>query len=194
MGTDKAHLQIGGQDFVARIAKSLSPITSCISVVSSKPEARLWGWPVVQDVHQNCGSLGGIQAALSSGRQAWALIVACDLPFVTSELFQFLAAHRAPRDRHVELFQAVAPVQADGRPQPLCALYAREPGVERATQLLAAGELRPRALLGQLRTRWVAAHEINHLRGASLFFMNINTPPDYAQALAEFAKQEPPAT
>lgn len=194
MGTDKAHLQLGRQDFVERIAKSLSEVATHISIVSSKPDARLWGLPVVQDIHQNCGALGGIHAALDSTREAWALIVSCDMPFVTSELFHVLAAHRVQRNLCGELFQAVAPVQTDGRPQPLCALYAREPGLQRATQLLAAGELRPRALLGQVRTRWVAPHEINHLRGASLFFMNINTPQDYVQARAEFAKQDPPAT
>jgi molybdopterin-guanine dinucleotide biosynthesis protein A len=47
---------------------------------------------------------------------------------------------------------------------------------------LQEGERRPRVLLQQVRTRWVAPTELIDLRDAELFFMNVNTPEDYRRA------------
>jgi molybdopterin-guanine dinucleotide biosynthesis protein A len=101
--------------------------------------------------------------------------VACDLPFVTGELFVRLAGQR-------ENFEAVVPVQQDGRVQPLCALYRREPCLSRTEELIAAGERRPRVLLDSVRARRVMFSELADLPGAELFFTNVNTPDDYARA------------
>lgn len=177
MGTDKAQLFLGGQQFVARIALALRSLTEDVSVVGDK-ELRIDGsWPRVPDVHPNWGALGGLHAALSTARVNWAAIVACDLPFVKGELFVRLASLRQDYD-------AVVPVQADGRRQPLCALYRVAPCVELARQLITDGERRPRALLSQVRTRLVAQDELADLSGARDFFSNINTPEDYARAQA----------
>jgi molybdopterin-guanine dinucleotide biosynthesis protein A len=48
--------------------------------------------------------------------------------------------------------------------------------------LIRAGELRPRALLRRVRTRWVAFEELTDLEGSPLFFANVNTPADYEEA------------
>jgi len=87
-----------------------------------------------------------------------------------------------------ENFDAVVPVQPDGRLQPLCALYRAEVARERAEELIATGERRPRALLERLSTRLVAFEELKSLEGATRFFTNINTPDDYAHAQKEGKK------
>jgi molybdopterin-guanine dinucleotide biosynthesis protein A len=79
--------------------------------------------------------------------------------------------------------EAIAPLQSDGRPQPLCALYSRAPCLPVAEDLIRALELRPRVLLGRVRTRWVSFEELSDIEGAQLFFHNVNTPEDYARAL-----------
>ena len=177
MGTDKAQLFLGGQQFVARIALALCSITRQVSVVGDKGLRMDGSWPRVPDVHPNWGALGGLHAALSSSRATWAAIVACDLPFVKGELFVRLASLR-------EDYDAVVPVQADGRRQPLCALYRVAACVDLAQQMIASGERRPRALLSQVRTRLVAQEELADLSGSQDFFSNINTPEDYARAQA----------
>ena len=175
MGTDKARLSLDGRSFVERVATALSSVTERVSVVGAHASAAAWGLPVVPDVYEKWGALGGLHAALSACRAPWAAVVACDLPYVTGELFARLAALR-------ENFDAVVPVQRDARLQPLCALYAVEPCRRRAEELIAADERRPRSLLRRVAARRVAPHELADLEGASLFFMNVNTPEDYAQA------------
>ncbi len=173
MGADKAQLRLGRQSFVERIAAELSSISEVVRVVGGRDEGV--GWPTVADVHKEWGALGGLHAALAACRAEWAAIVACDLPFVTGELFVRLAGWRGS-------FEAVAPLQDDGRLQPLCALYRAGACLGRADELIAAGERRPRRLLERVRARRVRFDELSDLRGAELFFSNVNTPSDYARA------------
>jgi molybdopterin-guanine dinucleotide biosynthesis protein A len=177
MGTDKSRLQFAGQTSVERIAAELCTLTSRISLVGSSragfdPDLR-----VVPDTHQQWGALGGIHAALGACVSDWALIVACDLPFVTRDLCSRLLTLSQP-----ESPEAVVPIQPDGRPQPLCALYRREPCRLEAEQLIASGEHTPRALLANVKTRWVRPEELSDLPGAENFFFNVNTPEDYERA------------
>jgi molybdenum cofactor guanylyltransferase len=111
-----------------------------------------------------------------SCRAPWALIVSCDLPFVTPELFERLLSLRTSDA------DAVAPIQDDGRPQPLCALYAAATCARAAEELIRTDELRPRELLRRVGTRWVAFAELADLPRAPLFFENVNTPEDYEKA------------
>jgi molybdopterin-guanine dinucleotide biosynthesis protein A len=175
MGTDKARLRLGEWTFVERIRQALSAIAARISLVGGRPAANVWEGPVVPDIYTDWGALGGLHAALAHAQQPWVAIVACDLPFVTAELFTYLAACR-------DQFAAVVPAQADGRWQPLCALYARQPCLVEVEKLIASGERRPRALLQRVPTRRVEAHELAHLANASSLLLNINTPEDYALA------------
>lgn len=175
MGTDKARLRLGAESFTEKIAAALSSISERIRVVGA--QGGVSAWPVVPDVYQEWGALGGLHAALAACRGSWAAVVACDLPFVTGELFLRLVSLR-------ENFEAVVPVQTDGRLQPLCALYAIEPCLRRAEELIAAGERRPRALLDSVRARRLMPFEFADLPGAELFFTNVNTPEDYARAKA----------
>jgi molybdopterin-guanine dinucleotide biosynthesis protein A len=176
MGTDKARLTLGGRTFTERAAAALGAIAREISVVSARPESDELNLPLVEDIYRDCGALGGLHAALSACRAPWAAVVSCDLPFVTGELFVRLRELRTPDA------DAVAPRQRDGRAQPLCALYSPARCLELAARLLDEGERRPRVLLQQARTRWVAPAELADLPGSELFFLNVNTPEDYERA------------
>jgi molybdopterin-guanine dinucleotide biosynthesis protein A len=179
MGTDKSRLLFANQTAVERISSEMASIGSSISLVGSSSESAPAGLKRVSDIHPRWGALGGIHAALNSGEKQWAMIVACDLPFVTRLLFSNLIGICAKQNNTVD---AVVPIQCDGRPQPLCALYRRETCLREADRLIAAGEHTPRALLASVRTRWVQFDEIAALPNAEHFFLNVNTPADYERA------------
>lgn len=195
MGTDKSRLMLAGQTFVERIAAALAaaaPAIASVAIVGGSGESetgtgafepgnsKLKTFP---DVYPNWGALGGVHAALAACRADWALVVACDFPFVTTELFLHLLSFR-------DDFAAVAPVQSDGIPQPLCALYRIAPCLARAEELIKTGERKPVALLQSVRTRWLEFAELSKLEGAERFFNNINTPQDYERAREEGADTE----
>jgi molybdopterin-guanine dinucleotide biosynthesis protein A len=172
MGTDKSKLVLEGQSFVERIANEMAVVTSSVSVVGSASATMAAEIQTVPDVYPQWGALGGVHAALTNCFAEWALVVACDLPFVTGELFAMLASLRENCD-------AVAPVQADQIPQPLCALYRVDPCRSQAEQMINSGERKPIALLQSVHTRWVTFSELEDIAGAASFFDNINTRQDY---------------
>jgi len=172
MGTDKSRLKLGEKTFVERIYEALNPVVSSTTLISSNRKTANWRMPVITDVFEGWGALGGLHSALSACDSTWAFVVACDLPLVTTDLFVRLASFR-------EGNEAVAPVQRDGYLQPLCTLYRTEPCRRCAEQLIASGERRPKSLLSAVKTRWVAFNEIEDLDGSEAFFANINTPADF---------------
>ena len=188
MGTDKSRLDFGGQTAVACIALALQSLTARISVVGAEPGNKHGSLLNVPDLRPRWGALGGIHTALNACEADWAAIVACDLPFVTAELFARLRAFAS--NATLEPVAAVVPIQPDGRPQPLCALYRRRPCLKQAQRLIAEGEHAPRALLSVVPTRWVESSELSDLPGAENFFFNANTPEEYEQAKRILASKQ----
>ena len=173
MGTDKSQLRIGQQTFTERIAETLLQLTDSVTIVGGTIESP---FPSVSDVYPQWGALGGLHGAFTACTSEWAIAVACDLPFVTPELFAHLADQRLGHE-------AVVPIQQDGRPQPLAAMYRIDPCRQRAAELIEAGRRRPLDLLETVSTRWVPFEEFRNLDQAERFFVNINTPEDYYEAI-----------
>jgi molybdopterin-guanine dinucleotide biosynthesis protein A len=173
MGTDKSRLLLDGQTFSRHIANTLLEVASEVTIVgrgSEDPQVKS-----TSDVYPGWGALGGVHAALAAARTEWALVVACDLPFVTADLFTRLAAFRKNH-------QAVVPIQQDGRPQPLCSLYRIDPCLGRAQELINLGKRRPLDLLKSVKTCWLPFADLQDLAEVEKFFLNINTPEDYYEA------------
>jgi len=164
-----------------RIAGELSAVASAVSLVGARQLNP--SFENVPDVHQQWGALGGIHAALAAARTDWAAVVACDLPFVTSELFERLATFANNRT------DAVVPIQADGRPQPVCALYRAVTCLPEIERLVAVGEHTPRALLATVHARYVDFAQLRDLPGAENFFFNVNTQEDLQKAQAILSRQ-----
>ncbi len=161
-------------------------IARTLEVVASRPvrlvihgdevlDPRLAHRAHVKDVYAERSALTAVHAALAHADAAWVAIVACDLPFVTSDLFARLALLCSGYD-------TVVPVDETARAQPLCALYRRAACLPAATVLLDEGEHRAGALLESVTTRFVSHSEIADLDAATRFFFNVNTPEDYEQA------------
>ncbi len=198
MGMNKAHLSLDGVTFLERAARALRA-TARTRIVGKTLAAQEWfratkgeanTSPFVCDVYRTPdgrapqSALTGLHAALWHARSPWVAIVACDLPFVTSGLIRRLAALRDADGGEGE-FEAVVPVQTDGRRQPLCALYRRTPCLRRATEALDRGDYALHSFLATLRAREVSAHELADLPGSRRFFVNVNTPEEYEGAKDE---------
>jgi molybdenum cofactor guanylyltransferase len=181
MGRDKAGLDFGGQPLLDRIARELAAVVSEVSLVGARQPYGLF--KNVPDVYQQWGALGGIHAALTAAKTDWAAVIACDLPFVTSELFERLGTFLN------NTTDAVVPIQADGRPQPVCALYRAATCLPEIEKLVATGEHTPRSLLARVLTQYVEFREICDLRGAEHFFFNVNRPEDLKKAQAVLSSQ-----
>lgn len=174
MGRDKSHLTLDGQTIVERVAAALKAVTSRISVVGSQRTEGA-SLPAIPDLRESWGPLGGIEAALRASAAEWCVIVACDLPFVTGDLFNRLVSF-------IDTVDAVVPIQNDRRPQPLCALYRRHECLTATEIAIDRGEHVPRAILEGVRTRYVDFAQLSDLDGSEYFFFNVNRPENYERA------------
>ena len=89
MGKDKSRLMFGARTSVTLIAASLRSVTGTIRTVGP-PVSAVEGLANIADTHKKWGPLAGIEAALGNAKSEHCLVVACDLPFVSSELFERL--------------------------------------------------------------------------------------------------------
>jgi molybdopterin-guanine dinucleotide biosynthesis protein A len=174
MGKDKSRLVFGDRTSVTLIAASLQGVTRTIRTVGPAVSA-VEGLANIADAHDQWGPLAGIEAALCHANSEYCLVVACDLPFVTARLFERLIGL-------ADRWEAIVPLQSDGRPQPLCAIYRRSACLAAARKAIANGEHSPRALLDQVRARYVTFTELSDLEGSEYFFFNVNTPENYERA------------
>ena len=175
MGRDKAWLELGGQTLIERVIDAIRPVTSSISVIANRPGYQRLGLPVFADQNIGIGPLEAIRVALANASATRVVLAGCDMPFVTPDLFRLLLELA---DTH----QAVVPLDVKGRLQPLCAVYATA-ALATVKELIAGRERKISLLFDRVSTRYVGFDQLCHLRGADLFFDNINTQEEYWRAI-----------
>jgi len=183
MGRPKALLRLpgNGEPLIHHIARRLHPLASGLVVVTHLPavcQALADLEPLcVADAYPDTGPLGGLATGLHH-TPAWALCVACDMPFVEPDLVRLL------RHWATEEWDAVVP-QAQGRLQPLLALYHRRclGPIQAALQ---EGHYRMDRWLHRVRTRVVSSQELQAVDPLGRSFVNVNTPEDWAAVQAQW--------
>lgn len=182
MGRDKAWVDLNGEPLITRVLSAARPVVdrlmiiisdSCDSLGRFSDLARLWDAELRVDVYPDRGPLAGIHATLAACPEGdSALVLACDLPFISTEMLRVL------RNHHERVKPSITvPVSSDGRLQPLASIYSDN--CKRAVEKqLAEGKLRVDLLFDLLRTHRVLAADYSHLAGCERFFLNVNSPSD----------------
>ena len=171
MGTDKAFVDYEGRTLVERALDLARSVTSEVCIVGSREKFAPFA-PVVEDIFQECGPLGGIHAALRASAAELNLMLAVDTPFVSRAFLQYLInqARGAP--------EAVVVVpRVDGGWQPLCAVYRRE-FADAAENALRTGRNRIDRLFDEVRTRVIEQKELEGAGFSLAIFRNLNTPEE----------------
>ena len=173
-GAQKALLEVDGARIVDRQLAVLRQLARDVAIVAADPApfASL-GLPVLADDVDDagCGPIAGIAAALAWSPAPRVLVVACDMPLLAVAPLAALA--RIDPDA-----AAVAP-EVDGRPEPLCAIYARR-CLSSARSLLAAGERKAARLLDVVDAVRVNARQLDP---TLQFLFNVNTTADLKNAV-----------
>lgn len=174
MGSDKAAIRYGKQTQL-QLAVELVRQFAQETFVSVRPDQvsdpLRQGFAQIVDSGDVEGPAAGIRAAqLARPDAAW-LVVACDLPRLTTATVGHLIAHRDP-SRVATAFRS----SHDGLPEPLCAIY--EPAAGAALQaFLATGRNCPRKFLINSDTLLLTQPDPEALD-------NVNTPDELAAARA----------
>ncbi|HFD40695.1 MAG TPA: molybdenum cofactor guanylyltransferase, partial [Anaerolineae bacterium] len=101
LGRDKALLEIEGRPLLARTVHTLAALSDDLIVVTNAPERYApLGLPVrfVADEKPGIGSLMGLYSGLKAAHHPYALVVACDMPFLNPALLRYLLSLTAGYD------------------------------------------------------------------------------------------------
>jgi molybdenum cofactor guanylyltransferase len=185
MGSDKALLVLGQQNLLQLALKKARALGARPVIVGAEDKYAQYG-EVIEDVIPGCGPLSGIHAALCSTQTERNLIVSVDMPLMTTEFLRWLMQVAWASDE-----MAIVP-QAEGRNQPLCAVY-RRAAREVVARALQAGEYKVDRLYALLPTRFVAEGEWDEAGFSPNIFRNVNTPQEF-EAVASEVTEVPQAS
>ncbi len=147
-------------------------------IIANDAEAfRATGVPVIPDLEPGNGALGALHTAVHAAQSDRTLVLACDMPFVSESLLTVLV--EAGRTADVAI-----PRTARGY-EPLCATYSRRSAGE-LLRLIEEKRFRLSevARIPGLVIREIGPDELEPFGVENLLFFNINTPDDYARAIA----------
>jgi molybdopterin-guanine dinucleotide biosynthesis protein A len=117
MGTDKGLVVFNRKPFVQYAIDLLKPLFPELIISTQNPEYGQFGLPLLKDEIPDCGPLGGIYSALKASKTKYIFVLACDMPFVTTENIEKLLVCK-------DDFECVIPKVGE-KLEPLCAIYSK---------------------------------------------------------------------
>ncbi len=162
---------VGGIPIAERVLAALTPVADEVVLVGDA--AVPGGLRQIADEQPGAGPLAAIHTGMAAATADIYLVVAWDMPFVTTALFRHLLAAAVDSD-------AVVPV-VGGQQHPLCAAYRRGclPAISDA---MAAGECRVISFFSEIRVRELQDDDLVQLGALDMLLFNVNTLEDLAQA------------
>lgn len=117
MGQDKGLALLKGKPMISHLLDELSVLPFKILIVSNNKKYQDLGFDVVEDIVKEKGPLGGIYTAFENIDTQFAVILSCDIPFITKEWITFLIKNH--RDEEVL-------ISSDGqKTHPLVGIYSK---------------------------------------------------------------------
>ncbi len=179
MGRDKAELRVrlpSGEriSMLQLVHRALEAVCDETLVVGG-PERSGISAAKVADIFPSAGPLGGILSALLASSNDRVFVVACDMPFLSSQVITGLASLVGDHD-------AVVP-RVDGRFETLHAIYKTD-CADTIRTVLDAGERRVRSFFSSIDVRVVTEDEFALIDTSGQSSVNVNDPEEFESAAA----------
>ncbi|MFC2070714.1 molybdenum cofactor guanylyltransferase [Chloroflexota bacterium] len=185
LGRNKALEAIDGKSLIERVVDRLRPLSDRILIVTSSEQTEfpfLGGAEILIDMEPDRGPLAGIYTGLLASSSSYCIAVACDMPFLNTDLLRYMIEISGDYD-------AVVPRLDDGKVEPLHAVYSRS-CLDYMKEQLESNQLKVHFLLKTIRVRYIESDERRKLDPQLLSYFNINRQSDLDRAvtLAESEK------
>src|SRR5262245_56650219 len=163
-GEPKALLELGGRRIIERVLDVVRAVVDDVLIVTNTPALYAFlGVPMVPDVYPDHGSLGGIFTGLTAAGGDAAFTVACDMPFLRTDVARLVIGRAGEAD-------VVVP-RVGEQLETLHALYAKTclPHMEAR---LKAGRLKIIGFFEDVRVVEVAEVDVARRAEPEVVFMN----------------------
>jgi molybdopterin-guanine dinucleotide biosynthesis protein A len=196
-GTDKALMRLDGKTMLQRTGELLAHVCEDVSIVAAAGKYADAPWPVIADHWPGQGPLGGILTALhhlgargsvDKTREverdpcSFALILSCDMPFLTTEFLRFLT------DRALASEAAIIVPEASRRLEPLCACWCSA-CVAAIQAAFDAGGRKVTEAMKHVSMEVLDEADWKRFDTDGRLFWNMNTPADYEEARRVFEER-----
>jgi molybdopterin-guanine dinucleotide biosynthesis protein A len=177
LGRNKALQAIGCKSLIQWVVDCLATLSTEIIIAaahgetipcSSSTEIR-----IAADLYPGKGPLVGIYSGLIASPSPRAIVVGCDMPFLSVDLLDYMLQISST-------FDVIVP-QTREKVEPLCAVYSKN-CLASIHNLLERDELRLSELINMVKVRYIKEDEINRLDPEHLSFFNVNTQADLDRA------------
>lgn len=187
MGRNKALLRLRPDgptliEMVYAVAREVSK-----KIVISTNEGQIYTFlheRCIPDTFSGCGPLAGLEAGFTALGTEAAFLLGCDMPYIYPLLLHLLKGVRQPGD-------AVIPLNADGHPEPLCALYYWS-CLASLRAYLQGGDFTVRAWLQHINVMYVPFSVVKQVDQYQRSFVNLNSPQDVQEHSRESIRSSHP--
>jgi molybdopterin-guanine dinucleotide biosynthesis protein A len=174
MGQEKLLLPFRGATALQAIFEAMTPLVGRLRLVGRGPVPGLPQLTAQPDLYPGLGPLSGIHASLATAEADRVLVVACDLPFVTTGFLRGMLEALSPD------IDAVVPCPGD-EPVAVCAIY-RVACLGNLSDRLERRALAASAFTKSLRARFLDDRDLSRIDPSGRCLLNLNTPLDYEKA------------
>ena len=164
MKEDKGLVYFNGKMLVEHVIGSVKKITDHIIIVTQNEAYKQFGYPCYPDVLREKGALGGIFTGLVHSSTQKNIIIGCDMPFLSQNIFSGLINNCEGVDALI--------TEHKGKAEPLCAIYDRS-CIPHFRQLLEQDQLKITDALEGLKRRVISFDNEDWFVGNE--FANINS-------------------
>lgn len=178
-GSDKALSNFQGKPLIQTIIQVAEKITDDIIIITNTLEKMDFiSYPKFTDLIPGTGSLGGLYSGLHYSEKYRNIVLACDMPFISTECIRFLIDNSDGNDITVPFHQ--------NKFEPLCAIYSKRclPFIKNQID---SGDYQIFQFYDKVRTK-----QLNFSSELSFYhenlFSNINTKTDL-ENISEFLKE-----
>jgi molybdopterin-guanine dinucleotide biosynthesis protein A len=166
----KAFIKVEGKPIIERNLALIQQLFRDTLIVTNQPSDYSYlGVPLLGDIHDIRGPMTGIFTSLFNSRVPWVFISACDMPFISRDLINYMYSQR-------DGFDAVVPAPK-GRAEPLFAFYSKKLLLSMEKAVL-SDRRGLKDFLKDKKVKYISAAEVRRFDPGARSFINLNTPQD----------------
>jgi len=163
-GRDKCKAIYNQKELIKYSIEAIKPFVHEIIISSNNNNLEYLGYKIIKDDFQNCGPIGGLYSCLKASETEKNLVIPCDMPFVSSDLFKYLLENS-------ENYEAVVPI-FNNKIEPLTAVFSQKI-LQKIESQINNKIYKILSLLNSIKTNFITLDEKLHFYSPKMF-LNVN--------------------